>query len=86
MSILRSRGSGCPGFLGAKVFKDVLRRGNAVGVALAVVGEAFFLEPLFDQAVIDDGRIAPGAHAEAEVVLVDQHADLAAELCPSRRG
>src|SRR3546814_1988508 len=63
-----------------ELLENVLRRGLAVGVGLAVVGEAGLLEPGLHHAVVDDGGIAPGAHAEAEVVLADQHAHLAGEL------
>ena len=33
-----------------------------------------------DPSVVDDRRVAPGAHAEAEIVLGDQHGHLAGEL------
>jgi len=35
------------------------------------VSEACLREPLLDDAVIDDDRVAPGPHAETEIVRAD---------------
>ena len=54
--------------------------GEAVRVGFAIVGETFLLEPFLHDAVVDDGAVTPGAHAETEIVLGHQHAHLAREL------
>ena len=60
--------------------EQVLRRGLAVGVGFGVVGESGLLEPRLDNAVVDDCGVASRAHAEAEIVLGDQHAHFSGEL------
>src|SRR5262249_12899646 len=70
-----------PGLDALQVVETALGGGFAVGVLVgAGVVDAGLLEPFLDNAVIDHHRITPAAIAEAEMVLVDQHAHAAREM------
>ena len=55
-------------------------RRHTIGVFGAVIHQARFFEPRFDDTVVNDGRIPPRAHTEAQIVLVDQHTHFAGEF------
>jgi hypothetical protein len=61
--------------------KDPVWSTRSIRVVIsALVVDAGFFEPAADHAIIEHRRIAPGALANAEVVLLDQHPHPASEI------